>query len=117
MLAEGANKTQTKMLIILKKLRKIEASAEAAHWDQVNLTDQFFRIDQWPNNLPYISQVEAKQFSLIRTHFEKPKGYDAAGFFFLNRKFMSTVFGALVTYLIVLLQFKLSDQAVNKGYY
>ena len=90
-LSEGAEKTKSKMLYILNQIRKIEASAEADVW----------------------TSYEAKQFALTRMKFEKPKGYDAAGFFFLNRKFMSGVFGALMTYLVVLLQFKLSDSQLG----
>jgi hypothetical protein len=88
-LAEGAERTQSQMVIIHAKLRNIEASIEAVNW----------------------TISERKQFELARMNFEKPKGYNAAGFFFLNRKFMSTVFGSLVTYLLVLLQFKISDNA------
>ena len=90
-LSEGAELTKKKMFIILDRLRKIEASVEADMW----------------------TSYEAKQFALTRMKFEKPKGYDAAGFFFLNRKFMAGVFGALMTYLIVLLQFKLSDSQLD----
>lgn len=81
------------MLVILRHLQQIENSEEAASWT----TQQF------------------KQFSLARISFENPKGYNAAGFFELNRKFMSSVFGTLVTHLIVLLQFKLSDSTVQSS--
>ena len=91
-LSEGAEKTKSKMYYILDQIRKIEASAEADVW----------------------TSYEAKQFALTRMKFQKPKGYDAAGFFFLNRKFMSGVFGALMTYLVVLLQFKLSDSQLGQ---
>lgn len=76
-----------KMLMIHRKLQQIHASEEANSW----------------------TNYEMKQFSLATISFENPKGYDAAGFFELNRKFISVVFGTLVTNLIVLLQFKLSD--------
>lgn len=91
-MSEGAEKTLRKMLDVLGKLRKIEASEE---------------VDMWTSH-------QIKQFGLARMKFEKPKGYDAAGFFNLNRRFMSGAFVALVTYLIVLLQFKLSDSTVQQ---
>ena len=90
-LSEGAEMTKRKMFLILDHLRQIEASCEADMW----------------------TKYEFKQFALTRMKFQKPKGYDAAGFFFLNRKFMAGVFGALMTYLVVLLQFKLSDSQLE----
>jgi hypothetical protein len=44
-----------------------------------------------------------------RLRFEGFDGFSAVGFFHLNRSLMTSVVGALVTYLIVLLQFKQAD--------
>jgi len=91
-LAEGAQKTVKKMSAISGKLEKIQVSEESESW----------------------TCFEQKQFSLAVANFAKPEGYDAAGFFQLNRKLIPTIIGALVTYLIVLLTFKLSDSTTQE---
>ena len=87
MLCEAAEQTKIKIIEIVQMLRVIEASEETSLW----------------------TEFEKKQLILARKTFGNVNGYNAAGFFQLNRQFMSSVLVALVTYLIVLLQFKVSD--------
>ncbi len=46
---------------------------------------------------------------MIRNYHEDHRGFSACNFFTVNRGLVTSVLGYLVTYIIVLIQFKVSD--------
>ncbi|TRY71508.1 hypothetical protein TCAL_06107 [Tigriopus californicus] len=55
------------------------------------------------------SNAEVAEIRRVRDMYDENYGFSASGFFYLNRSLLTSMFGSLATYLIVLLQFKISD--------
>lgn len=55
------------------------------------------------------SNAEVAEIRRVRDMYDENYGFSASGFFYLNRGLLTSMFGSLATYLIVLLQFKISD--------
>jgi len=57
-------------------------------------------------------QNVTKEQNLIIKHFEEFKGFDGYGYFHLSKSLLTGVVSNFVTYLIVLIQFKVSEISV-----